>query len=259
MQPTPAIAVLTSNILVGAGLRSMLEKMVPQASVELLRTFEAYLEAGPDRYVHCFVAAPVFRAHSAFFRERCHRTIVLTHGSPCPGMHALDVDTDEEEFVHALVRMLQHVRRPEHTLRTRNRGADAHRPRADQQGDRRPAGYRADDGHLPPPQHHGETRHPLGGRAGRLCADLRAGRRRRDLTRERGATAADNRRRNRPSRQEPHNRPLQPSSRLTAATKPTTGPLAGRQRADSAPAAHHRILKQPAPHKLGLQLSPEKR
>ena len=46
MQPTPAIAVLTSNILVGAGLRSMLEKMVPQASVELLRTFEAYLEAG---------------------------------------------------------------------------------------------------------------------------------------------------------------------------------------------------------------------
>ena len=123
MQPTPAIAVLTSNILVGAGLRSMLEKMVPQASVELLRTFEAYLEAGPDRYVHCFVAAPVFRAHSAFFRERCHRTIVLTHGSPCPGMHALDVDTDEEEFVHALVRMQQHVRRPEHTLSERETAA----------------------------------------------------------------------------------------------------------------------------------------
>lgn len=123
MQPTPAIAVLTSNILVGAGLRSMLEKMVPQASVELLRTFEDYLEAGPDRYVHCFVAAPVFRAHSAFFRERCHRTIVLTHGSPCPGMHALDVDTDEEEFVHALVRMQQHVRRPEHTLSDREPAA----------------------------------------------------------------------------------------------------------------------------------------
>lgn len=123
MQPTPAIAVLTSNILVGAGLRSMLEKMVPQATVELLRTFEAYLEAGPDRYVHCFVAAPVFRAHNAFFRERCHRTIVLTHGTPCPGMHTLDVDTDEEEFVHALVRMQQHVRRPEHTLSDRETAA----------------------------------------------------------------------------------------------------------------------------------------
>ena len=116
MPPTPAIAILTSNILVGAGLRSILERIVPQASVELLRTFEAYLEAGPDHYIHCFVAAPIFRTHAAFFHERCHRTIVLTHGTPCPGMHALNVETDEEEFVHALVRMQQHVRRPEHML-----------------------------------------------------------------------------------------------------------------------------------------------
>ena len=123
MQPNPAIAVLTPNILVGAGLRSMLERMVPQASVELLRTFEEYLEAGPDRFVHCFVTAPVFRAHAAFFRERSHRTIVLTHGSPCAGMHSLNVETDEEEFVHALVRMQQHVRRPEHALTDRTPAA----------------------------------------------------------------------------------------------------------------------------------------
>lgn len=114
--PGPAIAVLTPNILMGAGLRSILEKVVPQAEVTVLRSFREYREADPDRFIHCFVAVQLFAAHADFFRARCHRTIVLTNGRPCPGMHALDVCTDEEEFVHALVRMQQHVRRPEHTL-----------------------------------------------------------------------------------------------------------------------------------------------
>lgn len=114
--PSPVIAVLTSNILVGTGLRSILEKVVPQASVELFRSFAEYLATDPDRFIHCFVAGQLFAAHAPFFRERCHRTIVLTNGRPCPGMHSLDMRTDEEEFVHALVQMQRRVRRPEHAL-----------------------------------------------------------------------------------------------------------------------------------------------
>lgn len=113
---SPVIAVLTSNILVGTGLRSILEKVVPQASVELFRSFAEYLAADPDRFIHCFVAGQLFAAHAPFFRERCHRTIVLTNGRPCLGMHSLDMRTDEEEFVHALVQMQRRVRRPEHAL-----------------------------------------------------------------------------------------------------------------------------------------------
>ena len=42
---------------------------------------------------------------------------VIKSGSrPIEGMHCLDIRTGEEEFVHALVRMQQQVRRPEHTL-----------------------------------------------------------------------------------------------------------------------------------------------
>lgn len=117
--PSPAIAVLTPNILVGTGLRSIFEKVVPQATVELFRSFAEYLAADPDRFIHCFVAVQLFTAHAPFFRERCHRTIVLTNGRPCPGMHSLDMRTDEEEFVHALVQMQRRVRRPEHALPNR--------------------------------------------------------------------------------------------------------------------------------------------
>ena len=116
MHPTPAIAVLTPNILEGAGLRSIFEKVIPQAAVELFRSFEEYRAADPDRFIHCFTAVQLFTAHAAFFRERRHRTIVLTNGRPCPGMHGLDVRSGEEEFVHALVQMQQQVRRPEHAL-----------------------------------------------------------------------------------------------------------------------------------------------
>ena len=94
MQQRPAIAVLTPNILVGAGLRSILEKVIP----------------------HAFVAAQTFAAHNAYFRARQHKTILLTAGQSHAGMHCIDVQTDEEEFVRALVQMQHSVRRPEHTL-----------------------------------------------------------------------------------------------------------------------------------------------
>ena len=51
MQQRPAIAVLTPNILVGAGLRSILEKVIPHASIELFRDFQEFAEAEPERFM----------------------------------------------------------------------------------------------------------------------------------------------------------------------------------------------------------------
>ena len=116
MEQRPAIAVLTSNILVGVGLRSILEKAAPAADVELFGNFQEFAEADPERFIHYFVTAQLFAAHNAFFRARSHRTIVLANGQTPAGVHCIDVQTDEEEFVHALVQMQRSVRRPEHTL-----------------------------------------------------------------------------------------------------------------------------------------------
>ncbi|WP_418981769.1 response regulator transcription factor [Alistipes sp.] len=123
MTEQPAIAILSQNILAGVGLRSILEKVAPGAAVELFDDFEAFAAARPERFIHFFVAAQLFAAHDAFFRRHSHRTILLTGGQSFAGMHCLDVEAGEEEFVHALVQLQRSVRRPEHTLPAGGRSA----------------------------------------------------------------------------------------------------------------------------------------
>lgn len=123
MPPRPVIAVLTPNILVGAGLRSMLEKVIPQADVELFRRFDDFTEADPDRFVHYFVAAQLFAAHRSYFRARRQRTILLVNGPVRTDMHAIDMQSDEEGFVHALMRLRHDANRPEHALPAAPRAA----------------------------------------------------------------------------------------------------------------------------------------
>lgn len=116
MEQRPAIAVLTSNILVGVGLRAIFEKAAPAADVELFGDFRDFTEANPERFIHYFVTAQFFAAHNAFFRARSHKTIVLTNGQSPAGMHSIDVQADEERFVRSLMQLQHSVRRPEHAL-----------------------------------------------------------------------------------------------------------------------------------------------
>ena len=116
MEQRPAIAVLTSNILVGVGLRAILEKAAPAADVELFGDFRDFTEANPERFFHYFVTAQFFAAHNAFFRARSHKTIVLTNGQSPAGMHSIDVQADEERFVRSLMQLQHSVRRSEHAL-----------------------------------------------------------------------------------------------------------------------------------------------
>ena len=121
MQQRPVIAILTANVLVGVGLRSILEKAAPAADVELFGNFQEFAEADPERFIHYFVTAQLFAAHNAFFRARSHRTIVLANGQTPAGVHCIDVQTDEERFVRSLMRLQHSVRRPEHALQVADR------------------------------------------------------------------------------------------------------------------------------------------
>lgn len=116
MQQRPVIAILTANVLVGVGLRFILEKAAPAADVELFGNFQEFAEADPERFIHYFVTAQLFAAHNAFFRARSHRTILLANGQTPAGVHCIDVQTDEERFVRSLMRLQHSVRRPEHAL-----------------------------------------------------------------------------------------------------------------------------------------------
>lgn len=119
MQPRPAIAVLTPNVLMGVGLKALLEKIIPMADVELFGDFGTFSEADPDRFFHFFVAAQPFITHGTFFRSRRQKTILLTDGSPraaFSGMHRIDIFTSEEAVVRDILRMHRDAHRPEHVL-----------------------------------------------------------------------------------------------------------------------------------------------
>ena len=119
MRQAPAIAILSPNVLTAIGLRSILEKVAPAAETELFGSFRDFEAAGPERFFHYFVTARLFVAHAAFFRERRHKTIVLSSGEPhlaARGMHCLDVRTAEERLVSSLLRLQRSARRPEHAL-----------------------------------------------------------------------------------------------------------------------------------------------
>lgn len=114
MRAAPKIAILTRNGLTGIGLKSILEKIIPAAEVELFDGFEAFAAADPDRYFHCFAAAETAIEHNLFFRERLHKTILLVEGAPQPalgGFHGLNVRQSEEGIVRDILRLHQHAHR----------------------------------------------------------------------------------------------------------------------------------------------------
>lgn len=117
----PAIAVVTPNILMGMGLKALLEKVIPAAEVEVFGTAETFAEADPGRFFHFFVAAPLFTAHATLFRSLRGKTILLTDGRPrtaYQGMHCLDVYTSEERIVHDILRMHREGHRTSRLLPT---------------------------------------------------------------------------------------------------------------------------------------------
>lgn len=113
----PGIAVITPNVLMGIGLRTILERLVPVAEISVFASFEAFEAEQPERFFHYFAAVSVFARHSAFFRARSHKTILLGGSrTQFAEMHRLDIFSSEERLVHDMIRMRQEVPRPEHTL-----------------------------------------------------------------------------------------------------------------------------------------------
>ena len=119
MQQRPAIAVVAPNVLMGVGLKAILEKIIPMADVELFGDFEAFAEAAPERFFHFFVAAQLFVTHSSYFRPLRHKTILLCNGQPQPAyadMHRIDVCTSEETVVRDILRMHRGAHHHEHDI-----------------------------------------------------------------------------------------------------------------------------------------------
>ena len=110
----PAIAVITPSILTGLGLRSILQRIIPMADVEVFDRFDRFAAERPDRFFHYFVASQTFVEHNAFFLARRHKSILLTEGAPqsqLRELHCLDIQRNEETLVRDILRLHQFAHR----------------------------------------------------------------------------------------------------------------------------------------------------
>lgn len=114
----PAIAVVTRNLLVGLGLRSLLAELMPGAEVLHFQRFGDFAATDPEGYVHFFVDTRTLLRHADFFRDRRQRVILLTHGQTphFAGMHRLDIRADAEELMRAILQLQCGVHGPGHGM-----------------------------------------------------------------------------------------------------------------------------------------------
>ncbi len=108
----PVIAVLAPNTLMGLGLRTMLERLIPVATTKVYSHFDQIADTAPEDFFHLFVSSQLYLEHAAFFQPRRHKTIVLTTGAsqgPSFGdIHTIDIMQPEQSIEQAL-RTLHHT------------------------------------------------------------------------------------------------------------------------------------------------------
>ena len=107
----PEIAFIDPNTLSCMGLEALLEEIIPMATIRVFRSFGELVDDTPDIYAHYFVSAQIYFEHTAFFRERRPRAIVLAGGENLPqlsGVPTLNIYQNEKDLVKSILRMHEH-------------------------------------------------------------------------------------------------------------------------------------------------------
>ena len=116
MHHQPEIAIIDSNTLSGMGLQTLLEEIIPMATIRVFHSFGELVDDTPDMYAHYFVSAQIYFEHTAFFRERHPRAIVLAGGENLPqlaGVPTLNIYEDEKALAKSIMQMHERGHRKE--------------------------------------------------------------------------------------------------------------------------------------------------
>ena len=110
MNNKPEIAIIESNTLTCLGLKSILEEIIPMATIRTFHSFSELIDDTPDMYAHYFISAQIYVEHNAFFLPRKRKTIVLASDSPqfqLSGVPVLNIYEPEEKLVKSLLKLHQ--------------------------------------------------------------------------------------------------------------------------------------------------------
>ncbi|MBM6883187.1 response regulator transcription factor [Bacteroides caecigallinarum] len=103
----PEIAIIERNTLTALGLQTILEELIPQATIRVFHSYEELIDDTPDMYAHYFVSISIYFEHTAFFLERKPKSIVLSNGDPqIPlGVPVLNSLLPQEKLIKAFMDM----------------------------------------------------------------------------------------------------------------------------------------------------------
>ncbi len=130
--PVREIAIVDANTLSCLGLQNLLEEIIPQAVIRTFRSFGELTDDTPDMYAHYFVSAQLFFEHTAFFRERLTKTIVLVGGDSLPalaGVKTLNICQEGKKLAKSILQLYSHghpLGRPEGSWPIAAGEADCH-------------------------------------------------------------------------------------------------------------------------------------
>ncbi len=107
----PQIAIIDPNTLAVLGLKSILQTIMPMATIDTFGSF-AELEANaPDKYYHYFVSTDIVLQNRNFFSEHRQKTIVLSlsldSNTQIGGFHCLCINIPEKQLLKAILSMVQ--------------------------------------------------------------------------------------------------------------------------------------------------------
>lgn len=106
------IAVADTNVLTTLGLQHILADIMPSVEISVYVSFDELEAADRGQFVHYFVSSQIYFGHTAYFRARPHRTIVLVNGEmTISNVPTLNVSQGEQSLVREILSM---YRRPGH-------------------------------------------------------------------------------------------------------------------------------------------------
>lgn len=120
MNNKPEIAIVEPNTLTSLGLKAILERMIPMATIRCFNSFGKLMDDTPDMYAHYFISAQIYVEHNAFFLPRKRKTIVLASDSPqfqLSGVPALNIYEPEEDLVKNILKLHQHAHHDGHPMK----------------------------------------------------------------------------------------------------------------------------------------------
>lgn len=106
--PQMRIAVVDANILACMGLERILKQIIPMAEIEVFESFEKLCRREGMTFIHYFVSSRIYFEHTAYFRAKEGRSIVMVGGEmSVNGAHTLNVCQDEASLVRELLSLQQ--------------------------------------------------------------------------------------------------------------------------------------------------------